>query len=702
MMTGANIDFDQSVARRLRQRRTHPITEGLRRPRWRRAPCSTSSPSAASSVDLYGQQVGGRLEDMATFVQGGRRLPRQHRHRHGPARPEIRRSSPASATSTWAASSASSCEREGVDDAGRRAPIPQRLTALVMLGVRDEKHLPADLLPRRLRRHGARRERHRRGLHRLGRRHRRHRHAFLARRTPPPRRRRRSRIAKAHGRKVVFDIDYRPNLWGLAGHGAGEERYVALRRRHRSTCRPILPDCDLIVGTEEELHIAGGSEDTLQAIRAIRALHARRPSSASAARWAASSFPARSPPRSRTASRAPASRSRSTTCSARATPSCPASCAAGCATSRSRPAAPMPMPAAPSRCRACCARRKARPGRSCSTSSRNGRRTARCARTRRSTTSTGRRRAGREPDRLMALAIDHRAQLEEMADARRRAARAHRAVQGAGRRGRRAGRRRAAGLRHAARRHLWPRGAVPRRRPSVLDRPAGRAAGLAPAGFRDRRHGSHRREAGRMAGHPHGQVPVLLPPRRPRRAEARGRSASCAASTTPRARSAASCWSRSSPASTARSATTPSRRVLERLYALGIKPDWWKLEPQPSAAAWQADRRDASRRTIRFAAACAARPRCAGGRAGSALSRSQRACAAVKGFAVGRTIFADAARAWLAGEIDDEAAVDRHGRAFRRARRGVAAGPRLAERGRAVCLNRWAPPSDRRPTGRFP
>ena len=29
----------------------------------------------------------------------------------------------------------------------------------------------------------------------------------------------------------------------------------------------------------------------------------------------------------------------------------------------------------------------------------------------------------------------------------------------------------------------------------------------------------------------------------------------------------------------------------------------------------------------------------------------------VKGFAVGRTIFADAAKRWLAGEIDDEAAI---------------------------------------------
>ena len=26
--------------------------------------------------------------------------------------------------------------------------------------------------------------------------------------------------------RSCFDIDYRPNLWGLAGHGAGEERYI--------------------------------------------------------------------------------------------------------------------------------------------------------------------------------------------------------------------------------------------------------------------------------------------------------------------------------------------------------------------------------------------------------------------------------------------------------------------------------------------
>ena len=65
------------------------------------------------------------------------------------------------------------------------------------------------------------------------------------------------RIAKAAGRKVVFDIDYRPNLWGLAGHAAGEERYIKSDRvsEHLQT---VLADCDLIVGTEEEIRIAGG------------------------------------------------------------------------------------------------------------------------------------------------------------------------------------------------------------------------------------------------------------------------------------------------------------------------------------------------------------------------------------------------------------------------------------------------------------
>ena len=44
-----------------------------------------------SSVDLYGEQIGGRLEDMATLLQVHRRLARPTSPRHGAARPQDRR-----------------------------------------------------------------------------------------------------------------------------------------------------------------------------------------------------------------------------------------------------------------------------------------------------------------------------------------------------------------------------------------------------------------------------------------------------------------------------------------------------------------------------------------------------------------------------------------------------------------------------------
>ena len=34
-------------------------------------------------------------------------------------------------------------------------------------------------------------------------------------------------LARAAGRKVAFDIDYRPVLWGLAPLDSGENRFVA-------------------------------------------------------------------------------------------------------------------------------------------------------------------------------------------------------------------------------------------------------------------------------------------------------------------------------------------------------------------------------------------------------------------------------------------------------------------------------------------
>lgn len=75
--------------------------------------------------------------------------------------------------------------------------------------------------------------------------------------------------ARARGTKVVLDIDYRPVLWGLTGHGRGEDRFLE-SARVTAHLRSIIARCDLIVGTEEEIHIAGGSTDTLEALRAIR------------------------------------------------------------------------------------------------------------------------------------------------------------------------------------------------------------------------------------------------------------------------------------------------------------------------------------------------------------------------------------------------------------------------------------------------
>ncbi|PWF66645.1 5-dehydro-2-deoxygluconokinase, partial [Vibrio sp. T9] len=73
--------------------------------------------------------------------------------------------------------------------------------------------------------------------------------------------------------RTVLDIDYRPVLWGLTGRGEGEQRFVAADHVTRHL-QAILPGFDLIVGTEEEFHIAGGSEDLMATLRAVRGITA--------------------------------------------------------------------------------------------------------------------------------------------------------------------------------------------------------------------------------------------------------------------------------------------------------------------------------------------------------------------------------------------------------------------------------------------
>ena len=220
------------------------------------------------SVDLYGQQIGGRLEDVATFLKGVGGCPANVAI--GAARLGLK-----SALITRVGDEPmgrfvrEQLAREGVDtgavhvDAGR-------LTALVLLGVRDERTFPL-IFYRENCADAALDEgdvdeafiASARALLITGT------HFSLA--GGARAQRKAVAAARACGGRVILDIDYRPNLWGIGGHDAGESRY-ARSARVTQVLAEVLPECDLIVGTEEELHVASGCEDTLAAIRRVRAL----------------------------------------------------------------------------------------------------------------------------------------------------------------------------------------------------------------------------------------------------------------------------------------------------------------------------------------------------------------------------------------------------------------------------------------------
>ncbi len=221
-----------------------------------------------AAVDLYGEQTGGRLEDMASFAKylGGcpantavgaarlglkvgilTRVGDDHMGRF--------------VKETLAA--------EGVDVSQVKTDR-DRLTALAILGIRDRETFPlifyrencadmaleaADINPAYVG--------HAKALVVTG--------THFS--TPKVDAASRTAIAAAHaaGTRVVLDIDYRPVLWGLAGRGDGETRYVS-STSVTAHLQSIAPQCDLIVGTDEEIHIAGGSKDTLAALRRLREL----------------------------------------------------------------------------------------------------------------------------------------------------------------------------------------------------------------------------------------------------------------------------------------------------------------------------------------------------------------------------------------------------------------------------------------------
>ena len=257
---------------------------------------------------------------------------------------------------------------------------PERLTALVLLGVAGRQALPADLLPRRLRRHGARRGRHRRGLHRLGRRRRRHRHAFLDAPTPTPRSARRSASPRPNGRQGGVRHRLPPEPVGPRRPRRGRGALRRARTRSPRSCKTdparLRPhrrhrggDADRSAAPRTRSRRCAASAPLAPATHRVQARPdglrrlSRRDPGRPRGRRQRPGLPGRGLQRARRRRRLHVA----------------ASCAAGCATSRWRPAAPTPMPAAPSRCRGCCARRNIRPWRSCSISSRTAAATPRAA-----------------------------------------------------------------------------------------------------------------------------------------------------------------------------------------------------------------------------------------------------------------------------------------------------------------------------------
>jgi 5-dehydro-2-deoxygluconokinase len=223
-----------------------------------------------AGVDLYGEQIGGRLEDMASFAKYVGGSPTNTCI--GAARLGLRPAMLARVGDEHMGRFIrETLEAEGVNT-GHLKTDPARLTALVILGIRDRETFPlifyrencadmaldaGDFDP-----------------------------AFIADSkcllvsgthfsTPQVDRASRTamRYAREAGTRVALDIDYRPVLWGLTGHGLGEERFVA-SESVSAHLQSIVADCDLIVGTEEEIHIAGGDTDTLAALRRLREITA--------------------------------------------------------------------------------------------------------------------------------------------------------------------------------------------------------------------------------------------------------------------------------------------------------------------------------------------------------------------------------------------------------------------------------------------
>ena len=605
-----------------------------------------------SSVDLYGEQVGGRLEDMASFSKAVGGSPTNIAI--GTARLGLK-----SGLITRVGDEhmgrfiREQLQREGVNTQGVHTD-KDRLTALVILGIRDDKQFPlifyrdncadnaldeSDIDEAFI---ASSRSIVVTGTH-------------FAKANTAAAQKLAMQYAKKHGGKIAIDIDYRPNLWGLAGHGAGEERYIK-SGDVTAHLQPILADCDLIVGTEEEIMIAGGEDTPLEALKAVRR-HSTGTIVMKRGPMGCVVFPDAIPDDIEDGIKGPgfpvevynvlgagdAFMSGYLRGWLRDEPveTCCAFANAGGAFAVSRLLCSVEYPTFEEMQHFITKGAASRVVRNDATLNHLHWSTTRDAMT-----------SYPKADHVYALAIDHRSQLEEIADQ--------------------------AGVSHDK---------IAPFKKLAVDAAASVAKGR--DGFGMLLDGTYGREALFRAEDHHFWIgrPVELPGSRPLDFEGGGSLAAkliewpvnhiikCLCFYHPddsdelkarqerellRLYDAARSLNREVLVEIicgrhGELKDDTSARVMHRLYELGIKPDWWKLEPQKSAKAWanisaEIERYDPSCRGIVMLGLDAPAPDL------MAAFRIAKAEKRVKGFAVGRTIFADPARAWMAGTIDDATA----------------------------------------------
>lgn len=217
-------------------------------------------------VDLYAQQVGARLEDVSSFAKylGGSSA----NIAFGTARLGLKSAMLSRVGDDHMGRFlVESLAREGCDVSAIKRD-PERLTAMVLLGLKDRETFPLVFYRENCADMALRAEDIDEGQIASSK-------ALLITGTHFST----DQVFKAsiqaldyaekHQVHRVLDIDYRPVLWGLAGKADGETRFVADQNVSQHVQR-ILPRFDLIVGTEEEFLIAGGATDLLSALRIVR------------------------------------------------------------------------------------------------------------------------------------------------------------------------------------------------------------------------------------------------------------------------------------------------------------------------------------------------------------------------------------------------------------------------------------------------